>query len=303
MGPTGDDGSMCRLFGFRSVIPSQVHRSLVAAENALAVQSERHPDGWGVAFYVDGAPHLMKSATGALDDAIFRRVSGVVASETVLAHIRKATQGNLTVLNSHPFQHGRWVFAHNGDIPEFARCRGRLLDAIAPRLRRFILGETDSEHVFFLFLTELAKYGELGGPQIGLDEVMKALSETVVAVRELCDGPDAPSPALLSLLVTNGQCMAAHQGGKELYWSTWKRRCPDRDVCPSLGASCEAASTTGFVNHFLVASEPLLGDNVWNPLREGEMAGVDFRMRFMRRDGPPAPHRSAPPAACPGVSI
>ena len=41
---------MCRLFGFRSVIPSQVHQSLVGAENALMLQSDRHPDGWGVAW-------------------------------------------------------------------------------------------------------------------------------------------------------------------------------------------------------------------------------------------------------------
>jgi len=282
---------MCRLFGFRSIIPSQVHRSLVHADNALAVQSENHPDGWGVAFYVDGSPHLMKSATGAVDDAIFKRVSGVVASETVLAHIRKATQGNLTVLNTHPFQYGRWVFAHNGDIPNFGRCSEALTAAIAPRLRRFILGETDSERIFFLFLTELSKYGDLSGPQLGIDEVMSALTDTIVAVRAICDGPDAPSPALLSVLVTNGHCMVAHHGGKDLFWSSWKKSCPDRDICPSLNDVCEAASKTGFVNHFLIASEPLLGDNIWNLMREGEMVGVDFRMRLSQRQGPPAPPR------------
>ncbi len=282
---------MCRLFGFRSVIPSQVHRSLVAADNALARQSQAHPDGWGVAYYIDGAPHLVKAANGAVDDAIFRRVSGVVASQTVMAHVRKATQGQLTVLNAHPFQHGRWVFAHNGDIPGFAGQRDRLVAAVAPRLRRFILGETDSEHIFFLFLTELSKYGDPGGPEIGLDEVFNALAETVETVRRLCDASGS-APALLSLLVTNGQCMAAHHGGKDLFWSTWKGRCPDRDACPSLGPACEAPTATGFVNHFLVASEPLSGDNVWQPLVEGEMVGVDFRMRLARRAGPAAPERA-----------
>jgi glutamine amidotransferase len=281
---------MCRLFGFRSVIPSQVHRSLVAADNALARQSQAHPDGWGVAYYIDGAPHLVKAANGAVDDAIFRRVSGVVASQTVMAHVRKATQGPLTVLNAHPFQFGRWVFAHNGDIPNFAHTRDRLLEAIAPRLRRFILGETDSEHLFFLFLSELSRHGDPGGREIGLDEVFQAISETVLTVRRLCDAPGAP-PALLSMLVTNGQSMVAHQGGKDLFWSTWKGRCPDRDVCPSLAPACEAPTTTGFVNHFLVASEPLSGDNVWQPLAEGEMAGVDLRMRLTLRAGPPPPLR------------
>ena len=56
---------MCRLFGFRSVIPSQVHRSLLSADNALGTQSSQHPDGWGVAFYVDGSPHLTKSPSTA----------------------------------------------------------------------------------------------------------------------------------------------------------------------------------------------------------------------------------------------
>lgn len=270
---------MCRLFGFRSVIPSQVHRSLVAADNALGKQSERHPDGWGVAYYVDGAPHVTRSAAGALDDALFRRVSGIVSSETVVAHVRKATQGSLTVLNSHPFQYGRWVMAHNGDIPRFPDVKHTLEAAIAPRLKRFILGDTDSERVFFLFLTELSKYGELGG-RMGIDEVTRALRETVAQVRALADGEGARS--LLTLLVTNGQVMAAHQGGKELYFSTWKRRCADRDVCPSLSAVCEAPSVSGSVNHMLIASEPLQGENVWEPLAEGEIIGVDWRMRLVR---------------------
>ena len=270
---------MCRLFGFRSVIPSQVHRSLLAADNALHKQSERHPDGWGVAYYVDGAPHVTKSAAGAMDDALFRRVSGIVSSETVVAHIRKATQGSMTVLNSHPFQYGRWVMAHNGDVPRFPEVRETLELAIAPRLRRFILGDTDSERVFFLFLTELSKYGELGG-RLGIEEVVRSLRDTVTLVRQLADSDAARS--LLTLLVTNGQVMAAHQGGRELYYSTWKRRCADRDVCPSLSAVCEAPSLSGSVNHMLIASEPLQGENVWEPIGEGDIVGVDWRMRLVR---------------------
>jgi len=272
---------VCRLFGFRSVIPSQVHRSLLAADNALHKQSERHPDGWGVAYYVDGAPHVTKSAAGAMDDALFRRVSGIVSSETVVAHIRKATQGSMTVLNSHPFQYGRWVMAHNGDVPRFPEVREKLEGAIAPRLRRFILGDTDSERIFFLFLTELSKYGELAG-QLGIDEVMRSVRDTVKLVRALADVEGDAARSLLTMLVTNGQVMAAHHGGKELYYSTWKRRCADRDVCPSLSAVCEAPSVTGSVNHMLIASEPLQGENVWEPLAEGDVIGVDWRMRLVR---------------------
>ncbi len=280
---------MCRLFGFRSVIPSQVHSSLVEAENALGAQSERHPDGWGVAYYIDGAPHLTRSSETALSDSLFHRVSGVVSSETVIAHVRKATVGPMTVLNCHPFQYGRWVFAHNGDIPEFERCRAALRQEIAPNLRRFILGETDSEVIFFLFLSELSRYGPLGR-RLGIDEVVDALRDTTKRVRKVCDGPDAPSPALLTFMVTNGTTMAATHGGKELFWSTFKTRCADRDACSYFAPECEAETESGFINHLIVSSEPLSGQNVWNEMAPGEVVGVDWHMRFTRRrlDGEPA---------------
>ena len=52
---------MCRLFGFKSIINSQVHKSLVHTDNAFASQSTKHPDGWGVAYYREDVPHLIKS--------------------------------------------------------------------------------------------------------------------------------------------------------------------------------------------------------------------------------------------------
>src|SRR5688500_4224474 len=131
---------MCRIFGFRSVLQSRVHRSLRSADNALAVQSRAHPDGWGVAYYVAGSPHVIKSTGTAGSDHLFERVSGLLTSETVLAHVRRATQGGLSTLNCHPFQHGRWVLAHNGDVPGFSEVREELLLRVAPALRRFLLG-------------------------------------------------------------------------------------------------------------------------------------------------------------------
>ena len=84
---------MCRLFGFRSIIESKVHSSLMNAENALGIQSVDHPDGWGVAYYIGYSPHLIKADRPAIECEIFKKVSGVVSSHTVLAHIRKSTIG------------------------------------------------------------------------------------------------------------------------------------------------------------------------------------------------------------------
>jgi len=270
---------MCRLFGFRSVIASQVHRSLLAAENALGTQSNQHPDGWGVAFYVDGAPHVTRNPITAMGDQLFHRLSGVVSSQTVVAHVRKATRGDKTVLNCHPFQYGRWVFAHNGDVPDFDRHRAALVNEVAPELRRFILGETDSEVIFFILLTELLAAGPLSAPRTAA-ELARAVRAMAATVRARCDTP--ATPASLTVLVTNGETLVAGQGGKELYLSTHKTRCSDRGVCKSLSPECEVPTISGHVNHCIISSEPLQGENVWAPLGEGDIVGVDAGMHLYR---------------------
>ncbi len=270
---------MCRLFGFRSVIPSQVHRSLLAAENALGALSNQHPDGWGVAFYVDGSPHVTRNPITAMGDQLFHRLSGVVSSQTVVAHVRKATRGEKTVLNCHPFQYGRWVFAHNGDVPDFDVHRGALVDRVEPSLRRYILGETDSEVLFFILLTELLARGPLTAPRTSA-ELARAVRAMTASVRGLCDTPS--TQASLTVLVTNGESLVAAQGGKELYLSTHKTRCSDRGVCKSLSSECEAPTLSGHVNHCILSSEPLKGENVWESLEPGDIIGVDAGMHLYR---------------------
>jgi glutamine amidotransferase len=93
--------------------------------------------------------------------------------------------------------------------------------------------------------------------------------------------------------------MVGVQGGKELHFSTYKTRCGDRGVCPSLSASCEAATVDGQVNHLIFSSQPLSGENVWHVMSPGDVVAVDSRMRFFdsaqaRREGlkqavPPLP--------------
>lgn len=273
---------MCRLFGFRSVIPSQVHTSLLQAENALGSQSNAHPDGWGVAYYVDGSPHVTKSPTHALGDQLFHRLSGLVSSETVLAHVRKATQGSKALSNCHPFQFGRWVFAHNGDIPGFSEGLGvQLREQITPRLRRFVLGDTDSETIFFIFLSVLERACPLS-QRPELRAVIDAVQATLERVRGVCQSQAAGANVLLTFIVTDGDVMVATQGGKELSFSTHKRRCPERERCPSLSSVCESPSRDGQVNHLIVSSERLQGSNVWEELAPGDILAVDARMRAVR---------------------
>ncbi len=276
---------MCRVFGFRSVIQSQVHHSLVNAENALGLQSQKHPDGWGVAYYMHGSPHVIKSEMTALDDQLFKRVSGIVSSETVVAHIRNATQGDKSILNTHPFQFGPWIFAHNGNIKNWKEKRSELMELLSPKLKRFVLGDTDSEFLFFLILTHLEAFsGHLAQTSLSnlaeaTKSAMKELTSIIGPVSEIDNG--ANTETYLTFIMTDGHRMLAHHGGKNLNYSTHKSLCPERETCPSFAKSCENPAKQGErVNHLVFSSEPLSGQNIWNPMKPGDIIGVDAQMKL-----------------------
>jgi glutamine amidotransferase len=264
---------------------SQVHSSLVSADNALMQQSEFHPDGWGVAYYVGGAPHVIKSVSTAVSDKLFQHVSGVVTSETVLAHLRKATQGELTIVNTHPFQYGSWVMVHNGNIRDFPAVRDRLVERISPVVRRFILGSADTEVIFYLLISEMMRRCELERPGYPLDVLADAVRTVVDEICELAgpiceDDGASPDNNFLSFVLTNGRTMIAHQGGKAIHASTHKRRCSERNSCPYFKPECEGEIDSGFVSHLIFSSEPLQGENVWKAMKPREMLGVDWRMQL-----------------------
>lgn len=279
---------MCRLFGFKSVINGQVNTSLVNTENALVTQSMKHPDGWGVAYYREGIPHIIKSMEKAISDHIFMKVSGVVRSQTVLAHLRKATQGNLSILNSHPFQYGKWVFAHNGNLKDFDNYKEKLIDYIDPDLKPFILGSTDSEVIFYLLLTLLKKKSLLNKsePKLSeLREVTEVLCQIVTKYSgDLYGGENNdPTQNHLTFILTSGDIMVAFQGGQALKYSTHKTQCSEKDTCAFYSESCvNPANEFTPVKHLIFSSEDLQGENIWTTMKKGEMIGVDSEMNFCK---------------------
>jgi glutamine amidotransferase len=277
---------MCRIFGFRSVLFSKVHSSLVSAENALMGQSSRHPDGWGLVYYIADTPHVVKSTVTAESDFLFKHVSGIVTSQTVLAHIRKATHGKLTLLNTHPFQYGRWTFAHNGNIKNFDLVKKELLEEVSKEMRPFCLGETDSEIIFHLILTAINKLVPMHDPHPDLKLVMQGISNAITRICEIVGDlsikeTGIPSENYLTFVLSNGPIMIAMNGGMSLYYSTHKKKCPEREICGSLAPWCEAVAQGEMnVNHLIISSEPLQGENIWFKMGPGEIVGVDAHMKL-----------------------
>jgi predicted glutamine amidotransferase len=279
---------MCRIFGFRSVLIGKVHTSLATAENALAVQSDRNPDGWGVAYYVDDSPHLIKSPNTAITDDLFKKISEIVTSQTVLAHVRKATSGGLNLLNTHPFQYGKWAFAHNGNIRNFQQHRAQLITLIHPKLRNYIMGETDSEYLFYIFLSSILNVQKLSGPILELKIVVNQIENAIQEIINII-GPlnhhekDTPQDNYLTFILSDGKMLVGMQGGQPLHYSTHKTKCPERDECGFFNSSCEQKSQINQeINHLILSSEPLQGQNVWQSMKLGDLVAVDEKMTFLK---------------------
>lgn len=265
---------MCRLFGFKSAVLSRAHRSLVEAENALSQQAKVHPDGWGIAWFQGGQAWVVKSEQGASDSESFRRASAHLASNTLIAHVRRATVGSSSPNNTHPFRCGRWVFAHNGTLFGFDRLRDSLLADLPAPLRLNILGTTDTETLFHWLLAQLVAAGlDLTQTPDGA-AVIPVLRDARERLLARAEAAGCPSP-VINYLLTDGHLFVAQRYGRELWMATQKLSCADSATCTWADKICLLPKRPGNrLNHLLVASERIGDEDRWEEVAEGAILAV-----------------------------
>ncbi|GMQ86180.1 MAG: class II glutamine amidotransferase [Acidimicrobiia bacterium] len=280
---------MCRLYGFLATEPTRLECSLVAAQNALQVQSDRdsrgvrNADGWGIAHREGDRPAVIKSTDPAFADHRFAEAATSVSSDSVIAHIRAATVGGVAERNTHPFTHGPWSFAHNGTIPGIEHVATHLdLGRFGPPE-----GETDSELAFLWILNRMADYGlDPEAPAENLDSLVDLVADAVLELVRITIQTGATEPPKLNFLLSDGRHMVASRWGHTLYW-TFRRGIRDCTVCGT--SHCPAADET--YRSVVIASEPITGDEDWTELPEGSVLGVAPNAHTMKRDLLEAAHR------------
>lgn len=144
---------MCRLFGLHAG-PQPVRATfwLLDAPDSLSNQSRREPDGTGIGtFDAEGKAHIAKQPLAAWEDHAFAREARNLRSTTFLAHVRYASTGAHTMVNTHPFEQDGRLFAHNGAFGSLGE-----LDQHLARLgvTDLVHGQTDSERLFALITAE-----------------------------------------------------------------------------------------------------------------------------------------------------
>jgi predicted glutamine amidotransferase len=137
---------MCRVLGCVAAEPVSIRHELVEAENPMIRQSEEHDSGWGMAVYERGdgrEPRLVRFPMAAYSDGAFLDATDA-RGRIFNVHVRRATIGGLSLVNTHPFCLGGYSFGHNGTIMRYPRL-------IEPGMRP-PQGDTDSEHLFNLLM-------------------------------------------------------------------------------------------------------------------------------------------------------
>jgi predicted glutamine amidotransferase len=138
---------VCRLFalhaGERDVA---AEFWLLDAPTSIARQSERNADGYGMAaLTARRGMILIRNPVQASEDPAYRQVARRLDACEILVHLRYASTGNVSLVNTHPFSQDGRLFAHNGVLGDLDRIEARL-----GANRAMVMGDTDSERFFAL---------------------------------------------------------------------------------------------------------------------------------------------------------
>jgi glutamine amidotransferase len=206
------------MFGFIGNRADLGARVLEINANILRVERVgQEPLGWGVGFYQAGETLLRRRPFDDRKVLDLAEAAEDIRTDVLIGHVRHATVGTLRTENTHPFRYRMWLFAHSGTIGGYDRLRERLLDALPEFLRRNVRGETDSELLFYLFLSFLHDAGQLGDGAAPAPRVAEALRASIALVDRLSAEEGKP-PNRGDILVTNGEALlAAHRNGGMAY--------------------------------------------------------------------------------------
>ena len=142
---------MCELFGVTANRKIKINSLL----KTFFEHSVEHRNGWGLAFLDDNFVSVEKEPVRAIDSQYLKsRLTGRIETSRFIAHIRRATIGDVNFDNTHPFtkrdEAGRvWVLAHNGTIFE---------SPVIDSYHEIQTGTTDSERILLYIVDQVNKH-------------------------------------------------------------------------------------------------------------------------------------------------
>ena len=246
--------SMCQLLGMNCNVPTDICFSFEGF-SARGGATDHHSDGWGIAFFEGKGCRLFIDSKSTLESPVAELVKRYpIRSMNVIAHIRKATQGSVTLENCHPFKRelwGRyWIFAHNGDLKDF---HPQLDGPFQP------VGTTDSELAFCYLLEKLRREFPAGEPDSEL--LCAALARLSAQIGNFGE---------FNYLLSNGARLFARCATNLCYLVRQAPFCVahllDQDVTVDF-----SEVTTPNDRVAVIATKPLTDNEVWTVIQPGEL--------------------------------
>jgi glutamine amidotransferase len=241
---------MCRLVAYlgEDILIEDV---IVKPVNSIVMQSLRaressvptNGDGFGLGWYaptISNEPALFKSVFPAWNDVNLLSLASKIMSPAFFAHVRAASSGGVAQTNCHPFIYQQWMFMHNGEIHDFMAVKRHIRHLLDDDIYNWIKGETDSEHLFALFL-QLAKGQDL----TQLTVIADLLVETFKRVLHLVKKYGKPGTSIFNICITDGQQLIA------------SRYCSDKNIQPES-------------MHYAIGSRFMLHDKHWHMLQDNK---------------------------------
>jgi predicted glutamine amidotransferase len=268
---------MCQLLGMNCNVPTDICFSFTGFQ-ARGGATDVHSDGWGIAFFEGKGTRLFLDPKPSCTSPIAELVRQYpIRSKSVIAHIRKATQGSIGLENTHPFMRelwGRyWIFAHNGNLIDFAP---ELDGSFMP------VGLTDSERAFCWLLQRLRqRFGSSAPEDSELFAAIHALTLEIARYGEF------------NFLLSNGDWLFAHASTRLAYII---RQAPfaqahlkDQDVTVDFSDVTSSEDRVA-----VIATLPLTDNETWAAMPAGTLWWFAEGVPVEMLETVPGPERKAP---------
>jgi len=245
---------MCQLLGMNCNVPTDICFSF-RGFHQRGDRTGDHADGFGVAFFEGPGCRMFVDARPAVNSPVAELIANYpIRSQNVIAHIRKATKGEVALVNTHPFMRelwGRyWIFAHNGTLENFHPDFGNHYRPV---------GTTDSEQALCYLLDTLRlRYPEGQPPLPELYGTMATLSAQIARYGRF------------NYILSNGDYLFAHCTDNLTYvlrhapFATAHLKDQDIEVDFS-------EVTTSMDRIAVIATEPLTDNETWTKFAPGKL--------------------------------
>ena len=241
------------------------------APQSLLVQShidKRHKqgDGWGVGWMSKGHPQLFRSPRPLYRDRKqLEQATRHAHGSLLVSHVRWASNPLklprhelIGLTHTQPFQHGPWLFVHNGTLYIPREVKSQL----GP-WAKYVKGKNDSEVLFYWLLRTVVHAGRKKNWRSAIRDSFKELDKIWQRCKSHYPLFKYPYHGL-NWVLTDGRLLLAFCYVDPRGWDKAKALCDRKQ--PYYQLQVQRTEHT-----IAVASEPLTFENNWQPMRHGQL--------------------------------